>query len=189
MNNSKRVIIFSAPSGSGKSTIINRIIGTRPWLRFSISATSRQPRNNEKDGVDYHFLSPDKFQSMVADNQFVEWEEVYAGTCYGTLKSEIDNIWNNNQIAVFDVDVLGGVNLKKIYGHQAMSIFIMPPSVQELERRLLGRGTDSQEAIAKRLARAELEISYSDNFDHIVVNDDLDVAVSKIEELVDSLID
>lgn len=184
----KRVIIFSAPSGSGKSTIISQILGSYPSLRFSVSATSRAPRGQECDGVDYHFLSPEEFKRRVEGDEFVEWEEVYSGTCYGTLKSEIQQIWDQNQVAIFDVDVVGGVNLKKIYGPQAVSIFIMPPSIEELQRRLIGRATDSPEAIEKRVAKATHEIAYAEQFDEIVVNDSLDRAVEQVTQIINSIL-
>lgn len=184
----KRVIIFSAPSGSGKSTIISQILGSYPSLRFSVSATSRAPRGQECDGVDYHFLSPEEFKRRIESDEFVEWEEVYSGTCYGTLKSEIQQIWDQNQVAIFDVDVVGGVNLKKIYGPQAVSIFIMPPSIEELQRRLIGRATDSPEAIEKRVAKATHEIAYAEQFDEIVVNDSLDRAVEQVTQIINSIL-
>lgn len=184
----KRVIIFSAPSGSGKSTIISQILGSYPSLRFSVSATSRAPRGQECDGVDYHFLSPEEFKRRIEGDEFVEWEEVYSGTCYGTLKSEIQQIWDQNQVAIFDVDVVGGVNLKKIYGPQAVSIFIMPPSIEELQRRLIGRATDSPEAIEKRVAKATHEIAYAEQFDEIVVNDSLDRAVEQVTQIINSIL-
>lgn len=185
---SKKVIIFSAPSGSGKSTIISKILGEYPSLRFSVSATSRAPRGRERDGVDYHFLSHDEFKRRVVGGEFVEWEEVYSGTCYGTLKSEIQRIWDNDQVAIFDVDVVGGVNLKKIYGHQAVSIFIMPPSIEELEKRLISRATDTPEAIEKRVAKATQEIEYAPQFDEIVINDSLDEAIEQVNQIIKSIV-
>ena len=169
-----KLVIFSAPSGSGKTTIVRELLGIFPQFEFSISATSRLPRGSEQDGIDYYFLTNDEFRSLVEKDGFVEWQEVYAGTCYGTLRSELDRIWQKGNIILFDVDVMGGINLKRIFGGDACSIFIMPPSIGELERRLVGRGTDSPEVIAKRLAKAEFEISKSTEFDHIVVNDDLE---------------
>lgn len=138
-----KVIIFSAPSGSGKTTIVRRLLARYPQLEFSISATSRAPRGEERDGTDYYFLPQEEFMRAVAENRFVEWEEVYEGTCYGTLRSEVERIWQQGHVIVFDVDVLGGINLKRIFGGDACSVFIMPPSVEELRRRLEGRGTDA----------------------------------------------
>lgn len=184
----KQVIIFSAPSGSGKTTIVRRLLSVLPSLQFSISATSREPRNGERDGVDYHFLSADEFRSAVTAEKFVEWEEVYAGTCYGTLKSEVERIWEQNGVVIFDVDVVGGVNLKRIFGDSALSIFIMPPSIEELRRRLVGRATDSEQAIERRVAKAELELTYADKFDLVVVNDDLEVAIAKAQQVIGEFI-
>ena len=173
-----KLVIFSAPSGSGKTTIVRRLLSIFPQFEFSISATSRQPRGTEQNGVDYYFLTQEEFAQAVAEERFVEWEEVYAGTCYGTLRSEMARIWAKGNVILFDVDVLGGINIKKIFGKDACSIFVQPPSVEELERRLRGRGTDSEETIAKRVAKAEFELSKAAEFDHVVINDDLDTAVN-----------
>ena len=183
-----KVIIFSAPSGSGKSTIIKHLLTKFPQFEFSISATSRSPRNNEVNGRDYYFLSIDEFKNKVADNQFIEGEEVYTGTCYGTLRSEIDRIWNNNNIIIFDVDVKGGLNIKKIFGNQALAVFIMPPSVEELHRRLILRGTDSQETINKRVAKAAEEISFAPQFDVCIMNDNLEKACTEAETILSKFI-
>ncbi len=183
-----KLVIFSAPSGSGKTTIVRELLGIFPQFEFSISATSRLPRGSEQDGIDYYFLTNDEFRSLVEKDGFVEWQEVYAGTCYGTLRSELDRIWQKGNIILFDVDVMGGIILKRIFGGDACSIFIMPPSIGELERRLVGRGTDSPEVIAKRLAKAEFEISKSTEFDHIVVNDDLDAAVEDTRRIIESFL-
>ncbi len=179
-----KLIIFSAPSGSGKTTIVRRLLAVFPQFEFSISATSRKPRGTERDGVDYFFLTQGEFARRVAAGDFVEWEEVYGGTCYGTLRSEMERIWAKGNVIVFDVDVMGGINLKRIFGDDACSIFIMPPSVGELRRRLEGRGTDSAETIDKRVAKAEFELSKAGEFDHIVVNDDLDKAVAETERII-----
>lgn len=189
MANEGKLIIFSAPSGSGKTTIVKRLLSVFPQFEFSISATSRRPRGTERDGVDYFFLTQDEFAQRVAAGDFVEWEEVYGGTCYGTLRSEMERIWSKGNVIVFDVDVMGGINLKRIFGEKACSIFIMPPSVEELRRRLEGRGTDSPETIDKRVAKAEFELSKSDAFDHIVVNDDLDKAVAETESIIVKFLD
>ena len=179
-----KLIIFSAPSGSGKTTIVRELLKRIPQLEFSISATSRAPRGAERNGVDYYFLSPHDFRQAVDEQRFVEWEEVYAGTCYGTLRSELDRIWGKGNTILFDVDVLGGINLKRIFGADACSVFIMPPSVEELERRLNNRGTDSAEVIAKRVAKAEFELPKAPEFDHIVGNDALEAAVAEVEAIV-----
>ncbi len=179
-----KVIIFSAPSGSGKSTIIGQLLKYFPQLEFSISATCRAPRGAEVNGREYYFFSLDEFMRKVANQEFVEWEEVYAGTCYGTLRSELERIWSKGHVIVFDVDVKGGVNLKKIFGAQALSLFIMPPSIEVLHQRLVDRGTDSPEMIAKRVAKAAEELTYSDQFDCIVVNDDLKTAVTEAKKQV-----
>ena len=150
MQNGK-LIIFSAPSGSGKTTIVKRLLSTFPQFEFSISATSRQPRGEERNGVDYFFLTQEEFRQKVAENAFVEWEEVYNGTCYGTLRSEMERIWAKGNVIIFDVDVMGGINLKRIFGERACSIFIKAPSVEALRERLIGRGTDSAETIESLL--------------------------------------
>ncbi len=185
---SKKLIIFSAPSGSGKSTIIGELLTQFPNLEFSISATSRAPRGVEQDGKEYYFLSSEEFSTRVAADEFVEWEEVYAGTCYGTLKYEMERIWSKGNTIIFDVDVVGGLRLKKIFGEDACSIFIMPPSVEELRRRLVGRATDSDEVIEKRVAKAEAEIKRSPEFDNIVINDVLDTAVEQTREIIANFI-
>lgn len=179
-----KILIFSAPSGSGKSTIINHLIGLGLPLEFSVSATTRQPRGQETDGVEYYFLSVDEFRRRIEAGEFVEYEQVYQGCYYGTLRSEIDRIWAAEKHIVFDVDVVGGVNLKKLFGSTACSIFIQPPSVDELRRRLELRATDSPEKIAQRIAKAQMELSYAPQFDHIIVNDDLNQAFSEAETIV-----
>ena len=185
----EKVIIFSAPSGSGKTTIVHELLKRYPQFEFSISATSRAPRGAEQDGVDYYFLSNDEFRSRVERNEFVEWEEVYAGTCYGTLKSEMQRIWAKGNVIIFDVDVIGGINLKHIFGENACSIFIQAPSIEALRERLIGRGTDSMETIEKRIAKAEFELSKAPEFDHIVVNDDLATAVENTKQIINSFLE
>lgn len=183
-----KLLIFSAPSGSGKTTIVRRLLEQFSNLEFSISATSRAPRGAEKNGVDYYFLTAEEFAEAVAANKFVEWEEVYKGTCYGTLRSEMERIWTKGNVILFDVDVMGGIRLKEIFGENAMSIFVMPPSIEELRRRLEGRGTDAPEVIEKRIAKASFELTKAPEFDRQVVNDDLEVAVSEVAEIVKNFI-
>lgn len=179
-----KLIIFSAPSGSGKTTIVRKLLERMPQLEFSISATSRAPRGTERNGVDYYFLSTEEFRKAVDEGRFVEWEEVYAGTCYGTLRSELERIWSKGHTILFDVDVMGGINLKRIFGGDACSIFIMPPSIEELERRLQQRGTDAPEVIAKRVAKADFELTKAPEFDHTIINDELETAVAEVEAIV-----
>ena len=184
-----KVLIFSAPSGSGKSTVVNHLLGLHPEFEFSVSATSRPPRGQEQDGVEYYFLDAEEFLSRIADDAFVEYEEVYPGRFYGTLKSEVERIWANGHVILFDVDVKGGVSLKKYFGDQALSVFIQAPSVEELRRRLVLRGTDSEEDIEKRVAKASEEMTYADKFDYVLVNDDLQTALKEAEDVVDKYLD
>lgn len=181
-----KLIIFSAPSGTGKSTIINWLMQEHKELKlaFSISCTSRQPRGTEQHGVEYFFLTPDEFRNRIANNEFLEYEEVYADRFYGTLKSQVESQSEAGQNVLFDVDVKGGCNIKKYYGSRALSIFIMPPSVDELRRRLENRNTDAPEVIDQRIARAEFEMTFADNFDKIVVNDDLEQAKQEALEVI-----
>lgn len=188
MEENRKVIIFSAPSGSGKSTIIGHLLKRVPGLEFSISATSRKPRQGEQDGKDYYFLTEEDFKQRVAEDKFVEWVEVYQGTCYGTLKSEIERIWDKGNTVIFDVDVLGGVSLKKIFGEKALSIFIQPPSIEVLEQRLRNRGTETEESLRKRIERAEMELQYSNQLDVVVVNDNLDTAINETETIVNNFL-
>lgn len=179
-----KIVIFSAPSGSGKSTIINRLAKDPrvPVMRFSVSATSRAPRGTEKDGVEYRFLTADEFRRRIQNGDFVEYEEVYPGRFYGTLKSEIDRILDSGHHCVLDLDVKGAMNVKKIYGDKALSLFIQPPSIDELRKRLEGRNTDSPADIEKRLERAEYELAQASHFDRVIVNDDLDRAVRETSD-------
>lgn len=187
MNN--KVIIFSAPSGAGKSTIVNHILGLHPEIEFSISATSRAPRGQEQHGVEYYFFTADEFRQMIAEDKFVEHEEVYPGSFYGTLKSEVERIWAKGHVIVFDIDVQGGVNLKRIFGDQAFSVFIQAPSVEVLRERLVGRGTDTPEAIEKRVAKAASEMEFAaGKFDHVLVNDDLATAFAESERIIDEFL-
>lgn len=183
MNN--KVIIFSAPSGAGKSTIVNHLLKLYPQLEFSISATSRAPRGKETHGVEYYFFSADEFRRMIAEDRFVEYEEVYAGSFYGTLRSEVERIWAKGNTIIFDIDVQGGVNLKRIFGDQALSILIQAPSIEELRSRLVGRGTDSPEAIEKRISKAASEMEFAaGKFDHTLINDELEAALEEAERVV-----
>ena len=180
-----KVIIFSAPSGAGKSTIVNHLLGIHPELEFSISATSRAPRGQEQHGVEYYFFTADEFRQMIAEDMFVEYEEVYAGSFYGTLRSEVERIWAKGHAIVFDIDVQGGVNLKRNFGDQALSIFIQAPSVEVLRERLVGRGTDTEEAIERRVAKAASEMEFAaGKFDYVLVNDDLATAKAEAESVI-----
>ena len=179
-----KVIIFSAPSGSGKSTIVGHILPLHPEMEFSVSATSRAPRGTEQDGVEYLFYTPEVFRLLVEADKFVEFEEVYEGRFYGTLKSEVNRIWGKGHVIIFDVDVKGGVSLKKYFGDKALSVFIQAPSVEVLRERLILRGTDSPEAIEERVTKAAEEMTYAPLFDRILVNDDLQTAFREIESIV-----
>ena len=187
MNN--KVIIFSAPSGAGKSTVVNHILGLHPEIEFSISATSRAPRGQEQHGVEYYFFSADEFRQMISEDKFVEYEEVYAGSFYGTLKSEVERIWAKGHVIIFDIDVQGGVNLKRIFGDQAFSVFIQAPSVEVLRERLVGRGTDTAEAIERRVAKAASEMEFAaGKFDHVLINDDLTKTFAEAERIIDEFL-
>lgn len=179
-----KLLIFSAPSGSGKSTIINYLMEQGLNLHFSVSATSRPPRGQEQNGVEYFFLTPEEFKQHIAANDFLEYEEVYKDRFYGTLKSQVDKQLANGENVVCDVDVLGGQNIKKHYGDKALSIFIQPPSIEALRERLIGRATDTPEVINDRIARAEFELSFSDKFDVVIVNDDLATAQAEALKVV-----
>jgi guanylate kinase len=184
----KKLLIFSAPSGSGKTTLVRELMARFGNLEFSVSATSRAPRGQERDGVDYHFVSADEFRRLIAEDKFVEWEEVYAGNYYGTLRSELERIWAKGHVCMFDVDVVGGIRLKKIFGDDALSFFIQAPSPEELRRRLTGRGTDSPENIEKRLAKAAAETERAGEFDHIVINDEVARATDEIASIIEPFI-
>lgn len=179
-----KLFIFSAPSGSGKSTIVQHLIQQDLGLAFSISATSRPPRPNEREGREYYFLSPEMFRERISRDEFVEWEEVYPGKYYGTLRSELNRIWADGKHALFDIDVMGGLNLKKQFGPQACAVFVSPPSLEVLEQRLRTRGTDTEASVRERLAKAEQEMQFAPRFDHIVVNDRLEEALQEAEQLV-----
>ena len=179
-----KVIIFSAPSGSGKTTLVKHCLEAFPELEFSVSCTTRNPRGTEQNGIDYHFISPNEFREKIAENAFVEFEEVYHDKYYGTLKSEVEKIWQSGKTVIFDVDVKGGISLKKYFGEKALSVFIMPPSVEELERRLVSRATDDPETIKTRVAKASEEMTFKDQFDVIIVNNDLDEAKNTTENIL-----
>ena len=179
-----KLVIFSAPSGSGKSTIINFLLKQGLDLHFSISATSREPRGNEKHGVEYYFLSPEEFKSKIAANEFLEYEEVYTDKYYGTLKSEVERLLTNGNNVVFDVDVVGGCNIKQYYGDRALSLFIQPPGIEVLRSRLEGRGTDSPEVIESRLAKATYEMTFAPKFDRVIINDEIETAKAETLQVI-----
>lgn len=179
-----KLLIFSAPSGSGKTTLVRELMKQFPNLEFSISATSRAPRGEETDGCDYHFVTADRFRRWIDEGKFVEWEEVYEGNYYGTLRSEVEEIWKRGNVIIFDVDVIGGIRLKSIFGADALSFFIMAPSPEELRRRLVARGTEADESIERRVAKAEFETAKAHEFDHIIVNDNVERAVEEIASIV-----
>lgn len=183
-----KLIIVSAPSGAGKTSIVKYLLENIPQLAFSISATSRSKRENEQDGKDYYFLSANDFKQKLADNEFLEWQEVYPNQFYGTLKSEVERLWNEGKHVIFDVDVLGGLNIKKAFGKQALAVFIQPPTVEALRERLSGRGTENPESLKKRLDKAEYELSFAPQFDTVIINDVLTAAqkeaVQKISDFL-----
>lgn len=182
---SGKLIIFSAPSGSGKTTLVRHILKAFPnQIEFSISATSRPKRGVEVNGKDYYYLSVEEFKTKVANNEFLEWEEVYAGTHYGTLKEEVERVWAKNKAVIFDIDVEGGLNLKNQFGDKALAVFVMPPSIKILEERLHSRSTDSKESIARRIAKAEKELKTAELFDVFILNENLEEACAKAEEIV-----
>ncbi len=183
-----KLIIFSAPSGAGKTTIVKHLMKQGLNLKFSVSATSRQPRHNETDGEDYYFISEEDFREKINNNEFLEWEEVYEGTLYGTLKSEVEKIRESGSNVIFDVDVVGGINIKEYYGDDALAIFIQPPSVEELKKRLEKRSAETQEEINMRIAKAEKELSFAPRFDHIIINNNIQEALKEAENVVKKFI-
>ena len=183
-NYQHKLILFCGPSGSGKTTIVHHLLNKFPMMRFSVSATTRTKRENETDGIDYHFLSPEEFRTKIADNEFLEWEEVYKDRYYGSLKSEVDRILNEGNVALFDIDVVGGLNIRKNYGRQLLDVFVMPPSVDELHKRLVARATEDEESLRKRLDKAEEEMHAAFQFNHVIVNIDLQKAIQEAEEKV-----
>ncbi|MFI5162717.1 MAG: guanylate kinase [Sphingobacteriales bacterium] len=184
MTKEGKLIIFSAPSGAGKTTIVQHLLKKIPELEFSISATTRKPRGDEEDGKDYYFISKQEFLHRIAKKQFVEFEEVYSGTFYGTLRTEIERIWGHGKTVIFDIDVEGGLHLKRKYEELALAVFVQPPSLDVLKQRLSGRGTDSQEKLNERFDKAEKELNYAPQFDIILKNHDLQTACAEAEELV-----
>ena len=183
-----KAIIFSAPSGSGKTTIVKYLLSINPTLEFSISATSRQKRGTETEGKDYYFLTPEDFENKIRHNEFIEWEEVYKGNFYGTLKSEMQRIWDNGHHVIFDVDVIGGLNLKKYFGEHALSVFVKIPDLSTLEKRLRERATESEDKIRQRLEKADHEIRFADKFDIILENNNLEETLQKARSIVDNFI-
>ena len=179
-----KTVVISAPSGAGKTSIVNFLLNKVSSLEFSISACSREKRLEETDGINYHFVSPPKFKEMIASNNLLEWEEVYPDQYYGTLHSELERIWSEKKHVIFDVDVMGGINIKKHFSSNCISIFIMPPSIRALKERLSNRGSDSKTSISKRIKKAEEEISKNKQFDYVVLNDDFSVACNKVLKLV-----
>jgi guanylate kinase len=183
-----KIIIFSAPSGAGKTTVVRHLLSKNQNFAFSVSATSRKPRGKELNGVDYFFMTADEFKTKIKNNEFLEWQEVYPDSFYGSLKSEVDKILNEGKNILFDVDVVGGSNIKKIYGDRALALFIQPPSITELEKRLIARSTDNKEGIRERLEKAERELAYSHLFDVIIMNDTLEHALQEAEDRVDAFL-
>jgi len=183
-----KAIIVSAPSGAGKTTIVKHLLSVFPRLAFSVSACSRQKRSKEQDGIDYYFMTANQFMDKVRNHEFLEWQEVYPGSFYGTLKSEMDRIWSQGKTPIFDVDVLGGINLKKYFGNSALALFIQPPSLRVLEERLRHRGTESEDEIKTRLDRSEVELTLAGNFDRIIINDEISTASNKATELLMSFL-
>jgi guanylate kinase len=182
-----KAIIFSAPSGSGKTTIVKHLLEKNPDLGFSISASTRDRRGRtEQDGKDYHFLTPAEFKQKLDQDEFIEWEEVYAGNFYGTLKSEIDRIWNEGKNVIFDVDVKGGINLKKYFGKNALAVFVKVPSLEVLKQRLNDRGTESQDSLSRRIFKAEFEMSFQDRFDAVLVNEHLEKSLAEAQQLYEA---
>jgi guanylate kinase len=184
-----KLLLFCGPSGSGKTTIVHHLLETDPRLAFSVSATTRKKRENEKDGIDYHFITVDDFKRRIEENAFVEWEEVYAGGFYGTLKSEIEKIWSDGKVPVFDVDVEGGLKVKKIYGNKLLAVFVQPPSIEELHKRLTLRNSETPESFKVRIEKSELELTYAIRFDRVIVNDKLKFALKEAKLLVNDFLE
>ena len=184
-----KLIIFSAPSGSGKTTLVRHLLAQNIPFGFSVSATSRLPRGAEQDGVDYYFLSEVEFREKIAQNAFLEYEEVYSGTFYGTLRSEVERMWDAGKHVLFDMDVVGGLNIKKQFPKECLALFVQPPSIEELEKRLRGRETDSEKIIQQRLAKATEELAYAPQFDRVIVNDDLETAQQEVRKAIEQFLE
>jgi len=184
-----KLVLFCGPSGSGKTTIVHSLLKAFPRMRFSISATTRPKRDNEVDGVDYYFLTPEKFREKIANNEFLEWEEVYADRYYGTLKADVQKILDDEYIALFDVDVEGGLAIRKNFGSQILDVFVMPPSVDELHKRLVARATETADSLSKRLEKAEKELHYAFRFNNVIVNIDLEKSINDAKNLVQEFLD
>lgn len=187
MNN--KIILFCGPSGSGKTTISQYLLKNNSNLCFSVSATTREKRDNEKDGEDYYFISKQEFQKKITNKEFIEWEEVYQGIFYGTLKSEIDRIWGMNKSAIFDVDVMGGLNIKSQYGDKALAVFVMPPSIEILRERLIARKSETPDSLEKRIAKATTEMGYADQYERIIINDDLEESCRNAQQMLNEFLD
>jgi len=183
-----KLIILVAPSGSGKTTIAHRLIGDFPKIKFSVSATTRKPRKGEKQGEDYFFLDRETFDEKINQNEFLEWEEFYNGSRYGTLRSEVDKLMESGYFPLLDIEVKGALNVKSQYGSRSVSIFIQPPSINELKKRLVNRGTEDNASLQTRLERAEKELTYADKFDYVVINDDLETAYKQVSTIIKSFI-
>ncbi len=186
MNN--KLLLFCGPSGSGKTTIVHHLLKKYPQLSFSVSATTRNKRTNESDGQDYYFMSVDEFKRRKENDEFIEWEEVYQNGYYGTLKSELQRIWRKDKVAIFDVDVEGGINIKKQYNDRLLAVFVMPPSMDELHHRLKARATETPDTFRARTEKSEHEMTYADKFDHVIINDKLEDALAAAEKLVDDFL-
>ncbi len=184
-----KLLLFCGPSGSGKTTIVHHLLHTDPRLAFSVSATTRRKRENETDGIDYHFITVEQFQNRIKAGEFVEWEQVYSGGYYGTLKSEINKIWSEGKVPVFDVDVEGGLKIKKIYGDKLLSVFVRPPSVEELHKRLTLRNSETPESFKARIEKSEHELTYAFRFDRVIVNDELNFALKEARILVNDFLE
>lgn len=183
-----KLILFCGPSGSGKTTIVHHLLKKNPRLCFSVSATTRSKRNSETDGIDYHFLPVEEFKEKINRDEFIEWEEVYKNGFYGTLKSEVEKIWSQNKVAVFDVDVEGGLKIKKKFGNELLAIFVRPPSVDDLEKRLHDRETETPESLKARIAKSKHEFTYAGRFDHVLINDDKESALKEAEQMVNEFL-
>jgi len=183
-----KLIVFSAPSGSGKTTLVRYLLAQDIPFGFSISATSRLPRGAEQDGVDYYFLTEAAFREKIAQNAFLEYEEVYSGTFYGTLRTEVERLWASAKHVLFDIDVVGGLNIKQQFPEECLALFVQPPSLEELEKRLRGRGTDSDETIQQRLAKAKEELAYAPQFDRVIVNDNLETAQQEVRKAIEQFL-